>query len=110
MPNTKRAADRTRIRGVSWKNPISIASDKFVLVSDAILASLTDRPVKLAELVQRVETRLPGFSGSVAWYTITVARELEVRGKLTRHPKPVLYSLSEGGGAGTRATRSRPSE
>jgi hypothetical protein len=48
--------------------------------------------------VNRVAKAVPGFEGSVGWYTISCVRDLEVQGKVTRHARPVLYS---------KATRSR---
>jgi hypothetical protein len=54
---------------------------------------LTKTPMKFTELVTRVKAKVRGFSGSIPWYTVTCLRELEVRGRVTRHKAPVLYSL-----------------
>ena len=53
---------------------------------------VTSTPITFTQLVERVDARLRDFDGSVAWYTITCARELEVRGQLLRHARPVRYS------------------
>lgn len=87
-----RSAARTVIRGKGWKKQSTIAADKFDAVARAILASLGATPIRFTELVERVATRLPDFDGSVSWYTITVVRELEVRGMVVRHTRPVLYA------------------
>jgi hypothetical protein len=87
MPGTK----RTQIRGKTWTKKTTIDSRKFDQVSKAILASLTREPVTFTEMVERVAKKLPKFEGSVAWYTISCARELEVRGKVARSQKPVRY-------------------
>lgn len=88
---------RTPVRGKAWKKSSTIASDKFEAVSRAIRASLGAEPVRFTSLVERVAAKLPKFEGSVAWYTITVLRELEVRGEVVRRPRPVLYSRAAGG-------------
>ncbi len=88
----KSKAARTTIRGVGWKKATTIAVDKYAVVSKAVLAVLPTEPIRFTELVERVAKRLPDFDGSVAWYTITCARELEVQGRLRRHPQPVGYS------------------
>jgi hypothetical protein len=92
MPARSRAPGRVPVRGKHWKRSMSIASEKYSLVSKAILASLPTDPIRYSELVARVRTRLPDFPGSVSWYTISVARQLELDGLLIRNTKPVLYS------------------
>jgi hypothetical protein len=99
--------DRTPVRGKGWKRSTSVASDKFTTVSKAILASLTTTPITFTRLVERVRARLPRFDGSVAWYTITCARELEVRGRLVRQTRPVLYARPGRSAGVTRQARSR---
>lgn len=87
------AAQRTEVRGRGWKRPIRIDAGKFDAVARAILDALTAEPVPLRVLVERVAARLPAFDGSVAWYTISCARELELRGELLRQARPVRYGL-----------------
>jgi len=83
---------RVAIRGKNWSKKFSIAEDKYQAISRAILASLRKTPITFTEVVQRVKAKLESFPGSIAWYTITCLRELEVQGKVTRHPQPVRYS------------------
>lgn len=84
--------DRTEIRGKGWTKTSHIATHKFDAVAGAILAALDSTPISFTELVERVATKLTDFDGSVAWYTISCARELEVRGQVLRQAKPVRYS------------------
>lgn len=86
------AVARAQVRGVGWKRATTIDGGKFARMSNAILESLTTQPVTFTELTRRVKAKLEGFEGSIPWYTITVARELEVQGRLIRHDRPVRYS------------------
>jgi hypothetical protein len=92
MPRARQARAKVPVKGVTWKRPLKISADKYSAVARAILEVLTATPIRLGVLVERVERKLRGFEGSVAWYTITVVRELEARGEVERRTKPVLYS------------------
>jgi hypothetical protein len=84
---------RTRIHGKGWKKATTIATDKYAVISRAIMASLSKKPITYSELVKRVKAKLKSFDGSIPWYTITCLRELETQDKVTRSQKPVLYSI-----------------
>lgn len=88
------SALKTKVQCAHWKRPLNIAADKYDAVSAAILASLTDEPIKFTRLVELVSARLPDFDGSVSWYTISIARDLEAKGLIVRKTKPVLYAGS----------------
>ena len=92
MPGKTKNASRTPIRGKGWKRAPMIATDKYEMISKAILSSLTKTPIRFTELVNLVSDRVKSFRGSISWYTIVCLRELETQGKVQKHQKPVLYS------------------
>ena len=96
MPTKTREPERVSVKGTTWTKSMSISAQKYQQVSKAILAVLSTEPIKFTELARRVSERLPDFEGSVSWYTISVARDLEAQGKLVRSEKPVLYSKAQG--------------
>jgi L-fucose isomerase-like protein len=92
MKNKTKTKSRTPIHGKGWKKATTIATDKYAVISRALMNSLTKTPIAFADLVKRVKGKLDSFDGSIPWYTMSCLRELEVQGKVTRHRKPVLYS------------------
>ena len=83
---------RKTIRGKGWKSSYDISSDKYSVISRAVLKTLTSKPVRYGELVAKVEKEVKQFPGSVGWYTLAVLRELESEGKVIRSErKPVTY-------------------
>ena len=102
MPTKTREPNRVSVKGATWTKSMSISAQKFQQASKAILAVLAAEPIKFTELVHRVSERLSALEGSLSWYTISVARELEVQGKVVRSAKPVRYSKAR------RSTSSAP--
>jgi L-fucose isomerase-like protein len=72
---------RTTVRGKGWKKAITIATDKYEIISRAIMDSLTKTPVAFSDLVESVEAKLEYFDGSIPWYTVSCLRELECKGR-----------------------------
>jgi len=97
MPPTKKRPPtkaRITIRGKGWKKTPTIARDKYETVSDAILKTLSDKPMAFYDMVKRITPKLKNFDGSIPWYAITCLRELETQGKVIKQAKPVRYSRS----------------
>jgi hypothetical protein len=91
-PNVRSSRARKSVRGRGWKAQRTIAEHKFAIISRAILEVLSNEPMRFSDLVTKVTKTVRDFEGSIAWYAISCLRELEVQGRVTRHPKPVRYS------------------
>jgi hypothetical protein len=91
MATPRKAAPRVAIRGRGWTQSIHIDGGKYRQVARTILRVLGSEPIAFTELARRVGRGLPGFEGSVAWYTVVVARRLEAEGRIARQGKPVRY-------------------
>lgn len=102
--SSSRERGRTPVRGQGWKKRTTIASEKFDQVAAAVLKSLTTSPIRFYDLVERVAARLSGFAGSIPWYTLSVLRELEVRGRVVRSGPPVRYAKAGASRGGRRSS------
>jgi len=63
--NGRKSNKRKAIRGIGWKRPRNISSDKYAVISNAILKALTSKPVTYSELVMRIEKLVKNFEGSI---------------------------------------------
>jgi hypothetical protein len=72
------------IRGKRWKRSLTIADEKYRVISEAVLDVLGSEPIRYSDVAVGVKKRVQNFSGSIEWYTITVLRELESQGKVVR--------------------------
>lgn len=104
MAAKKPTSRRVAVTGAGWKKALSIDAGKYDQVARAILASLGPEPIRFGRLAELVAERLPRFDGSIAWYTISVARQLETEGRIVRKARPVLYSKP---GARSNSARTR---
>lgn len=83
------------------KAGVSIASDKFDAVRQAILDVVRDSPVPLSQMTAAVSDRLGpegcAAIGRIGWYMMAVKLELEVRGEIARlKGSPQRLVLGEG--------------
>jgi hypothetical protein len=67
------------------KREIKIDSAIYDPIKTAIIQSLKGSKGKTfsdlsADVIKNVKNKMPGFKGSVPWYTISVLRDLETRG------------------------------
>lgn len=92
MIRTTTSVSRIAIRDKGWKRATTIATNKYNVISQAIMSSLPTSPIAFSELVKRVGAKVVSSDGSVPWYTISCLRELEVQGRVLKHQKPVGYS------------------
>lgn len=81
---TVKSSARKTVRGKDWKRSITIAADKYDVISKAVLKTLTSKPIRFYELAAKVKKAVPKFPGSVSWYTVSALRALENEGKITR--------------------------
>lgn len=94
MNRVKKTARKT-VQGKEWKRSITIAGDKYNVISKAVLKVLTSKPVRFYELAAKVKKAAPKFPGSVSWYTVSALRALENEGKVVRTKgKVVTYHRS----------------
>ena len=67
------------------KAGVNISQVKYEQVRTAILSAIQEfGEITFKELPGEVKRRLPGFDGSITWYTTTVKLDLEARGEIKR--------------------------
>lgn len=96
---TAKLSDRKTVRGKEWKKSITIASNKYDIISKAVLKTLTTKPVRFYELAAKVKKAAPKFPGSVSWYTVSALRALENEGKVVRTKGKTITYHKRGNGA-----------
>ncbi len=70
------------------KKGVNIERAKYDEVHAAILDALSQGPMALTTLFDKVSKRLPAdFKGSPGWYTMSVKLDMEARGEIERVPK-----------------------
>lgn len=73
------------------KRGVNIELEKYERVRAAILKA-TEGPVRFDRFFELVKEALPGFQGSVTWYTETVKLDLEARGVIQHDRKARMIS------------------
>ena len=66
-------------------------ADKFIKISTAMLSILTSNRMRWSDLQAQIEKAVTDFDGSVGWYAVSVARELETQGKIKRDVGPPAF-------------------
>ena len=80
------------------KNGVRIDKAKYETMRAAILEVLAEGPCAFTPMTEKIAQKLEGsFSGSIAWYAVTVKQDLEARGIVRTVPgtKPVKLALNQ---------------
>ena len=74
----------------------SVDKDKYDHVRDAILSSVSDKPLTFMQLRKLVEEKIDDdFDGSPGWYYTIVKLDLEARGKIKCDRSGDLQTISQ---------------